>query len=89
MISSASSSSAAGSVSRHTLQHEVAQLRAFLRYAHDAGLVRERLDGLDTPRTYRGELPPRALPWPSVLQAAAIDRPHEPQRTGATSASCI
>ena len=55
-------------VSRHTLQHEVAQLRAFLRYAHDAGLVRERLEGLDTPRTYRGELPPRALPWPSVLR---------------------
>ena len=55
-------------VSRHTLQHEVAQLRAFLRYAHDAGLVRERLDGLDTPRTYRDELPPRALPWPSVLR---------------------
>jgi len=55
-------------VSRHTLQHEVAQLRAFLRYAHDAGFVRERLDGLDTPRTYRDELPPRALPWPSVLQ---------------------
>jgi integrase/recombinase XerD len=55
-------------VSRHSLQHEVAQLRAFLRYAHDAGLVRERLDGFDTPRTYRNELPPRALPWPSVLQ---------------------
>lgn len=55
-------------VSRHSLQHEVAQLRAFLRYAHDYGLVRERLDGLDTPRTYRDELPPRALPWPSVLQ---------------------
>jgi integrase/recombinase XerD len=55
-------------VSRHTLQHEVAQLRAFLRYAHDTGLVRERLDGFDTPRTYRDELPPRALPWPSVLQ---------------------
>ncbi len=28
----------------------------------------ERLDGFDTPRTYRDELPPRALPWPSVLQ---------------------
>jgi integrase/recombinase XerD len=55
-------------VSRHTLQHEVAQLRAFLRYAHDTGLVRERLDGFDTPRTYRDELPPRALPWASVLQ---------------------
>jgi len=62
-------------VSRHTLQHEVAQLRAFLRYAHDAGLAPERLDSLDTPRTYRGELPPRALPWPSVLRLlSSIDR---------------
>jgi site-specific recombinase XerD len=55
-------------ISRHSLQHEVAHLRAFLRYAHDVGLVRERLDGLDTPRIYRDELPPRALPWSSVLQ---------------------
>lgn len=55
-------------VSRHSLQHEVAHLRAFLRYAYDLGLVSERLDTLDTPRTYRDELPPRALPWPSVLQ---------------------
>lgn len=62
-------------VSRHSLQHEVAHLRAFLRYAHDVGLVRERLEGLDTPRTYRDELPPRALPWSSVLQLLrSIDR---------------
>jgi len=62
-------------ISRHSLQHEVAHLRAFLRYAHDEGLVRERLDGLDTPRTYRDELPPRALPWPSVLRLLrSIDR---------------
>jgi integrase len=62
-------------ISRHSLQHEVAHLRAFLRYAHDTGLVRERLDGLDTPRTYRDELPPRALPWPSVLRLLrSIDR---------------
>ena len=55
-------------VTRHSLQHEVAHLRAFLRYAYDLGLVSERLDALDTPRTYRDELLPRALPWPSVLQ---------------------
>ncbi len=62
-------------ISRHSLQHEVAHLRAFLRYAHDEGLVRERLDGLDTPRTYRDELPPRALPWPTVLRLLrSIDR---------------
>ena len=62
-------------ISRHSLQHEVAHLRAFVRYAHDAGLVRERLDGLDTPRTYRDELPPRALPWTTVLRLLrSIDR---------------
>lgn len=55
-------------VTRHTLQHEVAHLRAFLRYAYDLGLVPERLDTIDTPRTYRDELPPRALPWPSVVK---------------------
>jgi integrase len=62
-------------ISRHSLQHEVGQLRAFLRYAHDTGLVRERLESLDTPRTYRDELPPRALPWKSVLKLLrSIDR---------------
>lgn len=62
-------------ISRHSLQHEIAHLRAFLGYAYDVGLVHERLDGLDTPRIYRDELPPRALPWPSVLQLlGSIDR---------------
>jgi len=62
-------------VSRHSLQHEVAQLRAFLRYAHDHGLVAQRLDALDTPRTYRGELPPRALPWSTVTRLlSSIDQ---------------
>jgi len=42
-------------ISRHSLQHTVAHLRAFLRYAHDHGYVRERVDVLDTPRTYREE----------------------------------
>lgn len=62
-------------ISRHSLQHEVAHLRSFLRYAHDEGLLPERLDALDTPRTYRDELPPRALPWSSVLRLVrSIDR---------------
>lgn len=62
-------------VTRHSLQHTVAHVRAFLRYAHDMGHVPSRLDALDTPRTYRGELPPRAVPW-SMVQAllASIDR---------------
>ena len=61
-------------VSRHTMQHVVAILRAFLRFAHDQGLVAERLDALDTPRTYRDELPPRAMPWDTVQALlASID----------------
>jgi integrase len=60
---------------RHTLQHVVARLRAFLRYAFAHGLIPERLDVIDTPRTYRGELPPRALPWPLVKRLlSSIDR---------------
>lgn len=53
-------------VTRQTLQHTVARLRAFLRYCHDQGLVAERLDAIDTPRTYRDELPPRAIDWALV-----------------------
>lgn len=62
-------------LSRHSLQHTVAHVRAFLRYAHDIGHLPSRLDALDTPRTYRGELPPRAVPW-SMVQTllASIDR---------------
>jgi integrase/recombinase XerD len=55
-------------LSRHSMQHVVGALRAFLRYAHDVGLILERLDSLDRPRTYRGELPPRAIPWGTVLK---------------------
>jgi site-specific recombinase XerD len=60
---------------RQSLQHTVAQLRAFLRFCHDRGELRERLDILDTPRAYRDELPPRALPWDLVQQLlGSIDR---------------
>jgi site-specific recombinase XerD len=62
-------------VSRQTLQHIVAHLRAFLRYCRDRGLTAPALECLDTPRTYRGELPPRALAWKLVLRLlASIDR---------------
>jgi site-specific recombinase XerD len=53
-------------VSRQTLQHIVARLRAFLRYCYDHGVVRRRLDEIDTPRAYRDELPPRAVDWALV-----------------------
>lgn len=62
-------------VTRQTLQHTVAALRAFLLWCHDLGEIVARLDVIDTPRTYRGELPPRALEW-SAVQALlrCIDR---------------
>ena len=62
-------------ISRHSLQHVVAQLRAFLRYAHDHGHLERRLDALETPRTYRDELPPRAMPWDTVLKLLSSIEP--------------
>jgi len=62
-------------VSRQTLQHSVAHLRAFLCYCRDRGETAPGLEYIDTPRVYRGELPPRALDWNLVLRLlASIDR---------------
>jgi site-specific recombinase XerD len=62
-------------VRRQTLQHKVARLRAFLRYCADRGEASRGLDRIDTPRTYRGELPPRALGWDLIEKLlASIDR---------------
>lgn len=64
-----------GTCDRNTLQHVVARLRAFLRYAFSHGLIPAQLDAIDTPRTHRAELPPRALPWPLVKRLlSSIDR---------------
>jgi site-specific recombinase XerD len=62
-------------MTRQSLQHVVAHLRAFLRYASAKGLVRKGLDVIDTPRTYRDELPPRALSWALVKKLLrSVDR---------------
>lgn len=63
-------------ISRHSMQHVVAYLRSFLRFCYDRGYVTSRLDQtIDTPRTYRGELPPRAVAWRTVQALlASIDR---------------
>jgi integrase/recombinase XerD len=63
-------------ISRHSMQHEVGQVRSFLRFCYERGYVKSRLDQtIDTPRTYRGELPPRALAWRTVQALlASIDR---------------
>jgi integrase/recombinase XerD len=61
---------------RATLQHDVAHLRGFLRFASARGLLPPGLDSLiDTPRVYQLERIPRALPWESVCALlASIDR---------------
>jgi site-specific recombinase XerD len=63
-------------LSRHSMQHVIGCLRAFLRFCYDRGELNVRLDKtIDTPRVYRNELPPRAVPWRSVQALlASIDR---------------
>ena len=56
---------------RQSLQHVIGHLRSFLRYCGSCGEVATGLDVIDTPRVYRGELPPRALDWTVVRQLLA------------------
>jgi len=62
--------------SRTSLQHVAAHLRSFLRFLARRGHACATLAGqIDTPRVYRDERLPRALPWPTVLAFLnAIDR---------------
>ena len=62
--------------SRASLQHVVGHLRAFLRFLASAGEIPTGLDTqIDTPRVYRGEQLPRALPWETVRALLqSIDR---------------
>jgi len=65
--------------SRQSLQHIVAHLRAFLRYCADHGEAPSGLHIIDTPRVYRGELPPRALDWMIVRRLLASIRRRDPR----------
>ena len=63
-------------LARGSLQHVVAHLRAFLRFLVANGEIAAGLDAaIDTPRLYRGERLPRALPW-SIVRAllCSVDR---------------
>jgi site-specific recombinase XerD len=52
---------------RVALQKPIATLRNFLRFLAASGVIAPGLDShVDTPRVYRHEQPPRALPWPTV-----------------------
>lgn len=60
---------------RHSLQRIVANLRSFLSYCYHQGEIASRLDCIDRPRTYRGELLPRALNWSGIQTLLrSIDR---------------
>jgi len=63
-------------LNRATLQHVVAQLRAFLRFLATRAEIAPDLDAqIDTPRLYRGEQLPRSLPWETVRAfLTSIDR---------------
>jgi integrase/recombinase XerD len=54
---------------RGSLQHEIAALRGLLQFLATDGRVTPGLDRqIDTPRLYRLEQLPRALPWPTVME---------------------
>jgi integrase/recombinase XerD len=65
---------------RYSMQHVVATLRAYLRREHALGILPRTLHlQIDTPRVYRLERLPRAIPWNQVeALLCSIDRsePH-------------
>jgi integrase/recombinase XerD len=63
-------------LSRHSLQHVIAHVRSFLRFCYERQHLSSRLDEeIEAPRIYRGERPPRALPWRTVQALlTSIDR---------------
>jgi integrase/recombinase XerD len=67
---------ASARLSRGSLQHTVAHLRGFLRFLGARGIVKAGLaQQIDTPRVYRQEQLPRALPWDTVRALLrSIDR---------------
>src|SRR5258707_5168837 len=64
-------------LSRASLQHDIAALRGFLRFLATDGSIPTGLDRrIDTPRLYRLEQLPRALPWGTVTSLLrSIDTP--------------
>jgi integrase/recombinase XerD len=65
---------------RHSMQHIVATIRAFLQREHALGIVQATLHlQIDSPRVYRLERLPRAIPWDQVeALLCSVDRskPH-------------
>lgn len=67
---------AARTNNRFSMQHIVGTVRAYLKERHAQGVLSRPLHlQIDTPRVYRGERLPRALPWPQVQAfLQSIDR---------------
>jgi site-specific recombinase XerD len=64
---------------RYSLQHVVATVRAFLKWRHAQGLLSRPLHlQIDTPRVYRGERLPRALPQAQVQALLQSIDPSDP-----------
>lgn len=63
-------------LNRHSLQHVVGYLRAFLRFEYGKGILQSQLyKMIDTPRIYRLEKIPHSLPWSIVNNLLnSIDR---------------
>ena len=61
---------------RSTVKNTVSFLRTFLRFEHEQGVISRPLhEMIDSPRIYRHERLPRALPWETVRALlASIDR---------------
>jgi len=52
---------------RFSMQHIIGTVRAYLKERHSQGVLARPLHlQIDTPRTYRGERLPKALPWAQV-----------------------
>jgi integrase/recombinase XerD len=66
-------------LTRGSLQHTVSELRGFLRFLATTSKVKPGLESqIDTPRLYRQEQLPRALPWETVqafLQSIPCNTP--------------
>ena len=78
--------SAAPRLARASLKHAIAHLRSFLRFLAASGRVSSGLDSsMDTPRVYRREQLPRAIPWETVCALLrTIDRSSSLQPTSSS-----
>lgn len=62
-------------MTQNTFLTAISCVRSFLLFCYERRVIRERIDQVDLPRGFRGERPPRALPWTYIRRLlASIDR---------------